>query len=128
MDVGRAEGGRVLVCEDNPLIADGWSAMLRDAGYMVVGPTPSAEAALEQVQRQVPDLALVDIGLLGGVDGVSVAVELASLGVSIIFVTADYRRAAEARHCATDILIKPVTYSTLVGAIAAAFERKGKPS
>ena len=128
MQTRQAWGGRVLVCEDNPLIAEGWSAMLREAGYDVAGPSASAETALEEAQRQLPDLALVDIGLRGAVDGVSVAAELAPLGVLIIFVTADYQRAAEGREYAADILIKPVTYSTLVGAIAAAFERKGKPS
>ena len=128
MHTAQPGGGRVLVCEDNLLIAGGWSAMLSEAGYDVAGPAATAEEALHEAQRRLPDLALVDIGLGEGIDGVSLAVELVSLGVAIIFVTADYRRAAEARHCATDILIKPVTYSALVGAIAAAFERKGKPS
>lgn len=120
MQTRQAWGGRVLVCEDNPVIAEGWSAMLREAGYDVAGPNASAETALEEAQRHLPDLALVDICLSGAVDGVSVAAELASLGVLIIFVTADYQRAAEGREYAADILIKPVRYSALIGAVAAA--------
>ena len=124
MHTARPGGGRVLVCEDNLLIADGWSAMLREAGYDVAVPAATAEEALEEVQRRLPDLALVDIGLGGGVDGISLAAELAPLGVSIIFVTADYQRAAEQQDYAADILIKPVKHPVLVGAVRAVLDRR----
>lgn len=123
MHTGRLRSGRVLVCEDNRLIAEGWSSMLREAGYVVAAPTASAEAALEEAQQQLPDVALIDIGLNGPVDGVSVAAELAPLGVLVIFITADYQRAAAAREYAADILIKPVRYPTLVGSVAAVLDR-----
>lgn len=123
MQAGLTRIGRVLVCEDNPLIAEGWSVMLKEAGYDVAVPAATAEAALQEAQRQLPDLALVDISLSGAVDGVSVATELAPLGVLIIFVTADYQRAAAAREFAADILIKPVRYPALVGAVAAVLRR-----
>jgi DNA-binding response OmpR family regulator len=126
MQIGQAKGGRVLVCEDNLLIADGWSSMLREAGYDIVGPASSAETALEEAQRQLPDVALIDIGLRGPIDGVSVATELAQLGVLVIFVTADYQRAAAAREHAADILIKPVRYPILIGAVTAAINSSGK--
>lgn len=120
----RFRNGRVLVCEDNPLIAEGWSAMLRAAGYDVAVPVATAEKALQEAQRRLPDLALVDIVLHGGVDGISLATELAPLGVTIIFVTADYQRAADQRDYAADILIKPVRYSVLVEAVRAALEQR----
>lgn len=126
MQAGWTRSGRVLVCEDNLLIAEGWSAMLQEAGYDVAIPAASAEAALQEAQRQLPDLALVDISLSGAVDGVSVAAELAPLGVLIIFVTADYQRAAEGREYATDILIKPVRYPALIGAVAAVLNRTNR--
>lgn len=70
MQTERARSGRVLGCEDNLLIVEGWSAMLRETGYDVAGPTSSAETALEEAQRQLPDFALGDIDLHGAVDGV----------------------------------------------------------
>lgn len=123
MRTGQPSSGRVLICEDNTLIADGWSHMLRDAGYDVAGPAATAEKALEEAQRQLPDLALIDIGLRGPVDGVSVAAELEPLGVLIIFVTADYQRAAAAREYAADILIKPVNQPTLIGSVLLALQQ-----
>lgn len=56
-----------------------------------------------------------------GSDSVSVAAELAPLGVLIIFVTADYQQAAEGCECGADTLIKPVRYLALVGSVAAVF-------
>ena len=109
---------RILVCEDNHDIAAGWAAILEDAGYQVVGLVSSAEMALERVYRDLPDLALVDIGLSGMIDCISVAAELAPLGVPVVFVTADYQRvSAEGRELLADILIKPVQPITLVKSV-----------
>ena len=118
---------RILICEDNHLIAAGWAMILADAGYEVVGPTYTAESALEAAYKRLPDLALVDISLAGDIDGISVAAELAPMGVPIVFVTADYQRAAEeGREFAADILIKPVRQHSILSALAAVLlQRQG---
>jgi DNA-binding response OmpR family regulator len=118
---------RILICEDDPLIALGWAALLSNEGYTVVGPAFKAEKALEMAYRHLPTLALIDIDLGGTIDGISVAAELAPLGVSIIFLTADYKRAGvEGRELAADILIKPVVVNTVLQAVASALQRKQK--
>jgi DNA-binding response OmpR family regulator len=114
---------RILICEDDPLIAMGWAAMLADGGYAVVGPAHSAEKALKMAY--LPSLALVDIDLGGTIDGISVAAELAPMGVPVIFITADYKKAAvEGRELAADILIKPVTHSTVLHLVASILQGK----
>ena len=116
---------RILICEDDPLIALGWAAFLSDEGYTVIGPAYKAEKALEMAYQDLPTLALIDIDLGGMIDGISVAAELAPLGVSVIFVTADYQRACvEGRKLAADILIKPVEESAVRHAVASALHRK----
>jgi two-component system, response regulator PdtaR len=118
-------GDRILICEDDPLIAMGWAGLLTDEGYTVVGPAYRAEKALEMAYRHLPALALIDIDLGGAIDGISVAAELAPLGVSVVFITADYKRAAvEGREFATDILIKPVAESTVLRSIANILQHK----
>jgi two-component system, response regulator PdtaR len=115
----------ILICEDDDLIALGWVTLLENGGYTVVGPARSAETALEMAYQHLPDLALIDINLSGTIDGISVAAELAPLGVSIIFITAYYNRAGtEGREFAADILIKPVMESTVLKAVAATLQRK----
>jgi DNA-binding response OmpR family regulator len=118
-------GDRILICEDDPLIALGWSGLLIDEGYTVIGPAYRAEKALEMAYQHLPTLALIDIDLGGTIDGISVAAELAPLGVAVVFITADYKRAAvEGREFAADILIKPVTESTVLRSITAILQRK----
>jgi DNA-binding NarL/FixJ family response regulator len=51
---------RILICEDDPLIALGWAAFLSDQGYTVVGPAHKAEKALEMAYQVLPTLALID--------------------------------------------------------------------
>src|SRR3954466_4024399 len=118
-------GDRILICEDDPLIALGWSGMLIDEGYTVIGPAYRAEKALQMAYRHLPTVALIDIDLGGTIDGISVAAELAPLGVAVIFITADYKRAGvEGREFAADILIKPVRESIVLHSIAAILQRK----
>ena len=118
-------GDRILICEDDPLIALGWSGLLIDEGYTVVGPAYRAEKALEMAYRHRPTVALIDIDLGGTIDGISVAAELAPLGVAIIFITADYKKAAvEGRELAADILIKPVTHRTVLHLVASILQSK----
>ena len=61
---------------------------------------------------------MIDIGLSGTIDGISVAAELAPLGVPVILLTGNYQRAAEeGRQIAADILIKPVLPSTVIKSV-----------
>jgi len=122
---GRERSGEqsILICEDNHLIARGCAMLLARAGYTVIGPAHSAEEALEMAYRHRPSLALLDIGLGGVLDGISVAAELAPLGVAVIFITADYRRAAsEGREYAAEILIKPVRVGTVLASVASVLQ------
>ena len=60
---------RILVCEDSDTVARLWVAVLEQSGYKVVGPVSSAEKALEEAYQDLPDLAIIDIGLSGTIDG-----------------------------------------------------------
>jgi DNA-binding response OmpR family regulator len=116
---------RILICEDDRLIAMGWAAMLADGGYTVVGPAHSEEKALKMAYQHLPSLALIDIDLGGTIDGISLAAELAPLGILVIFITGDYKKAAvEGRELAADILIKPVTHSTVLHVVASVLRGK----
>ena len=116
---------RILVCEDSDTVARLWVAVLEQSGYKVVGPVSSAEKALEEAYQHLPDLAIIDIGLNGTIDGISVAAELAPLGVSVILLTGNYQRAAEeGRQIAADILIKPVLPSTVIKSVNSILQRK----
>ncbi len=116
---------RILVCEDSDTVARLWVAVLEQSGYKVVGPLSSAEKALKEAYQDLPDLAIIDIGLSGTIDGISVAAELAPLGVPVILLTGNYQRAStEGRQVAADILIKPVLPSIMIKSVNAILQQK----
>ena len=79
---------KILVVEDEALIALEALGHLEEWGYRIAGTAGTAKAALDIALSQGPDLALVDINLRHGDDGISVARMLKDkFGAGIVFVT-----------------------------------------
>jgi DNA-binding LytR/AlgR family response regulator len=64
---------RILVVEDEPMIAESLSEMLEILGHEVLSVSESGEEAIMQLMQQEPDLILLDIQLRGKMDGIEVA-------------------------------------------------------
>jgi CheY-like chemotaxis protein len=64
---------RILIVEDDQVIASYMREVLIEAGYSVVGTAGSGNEALVLVAQQLPQLALVDIQLAGPMDGIELA-------------------------------------------------------
>jgi two-component system cell cycle sensor histidine kinase/response regulator CckA len=80
---------RILVVEDEGIVAKDIAQRLRSLGYEVTGIVPSAEKAYEAVALAIPDLILMDIHLKGAIDGISAAESLRkSHDIPVIFLTA----------------------------------------
>jgi PAS domain S-box-containing protein len=80
---------KILIVEDEFVVAAGLQAGLEAMGYEVVGLAASGEDALEQARAARPDLALMDIKLRGEMDGVDAALALRrELELPAIFLTA----------------------------------------
>jgi len=80
---------RILVVEDEGIVAKDIAQRLRSLGYDVTGLVPSAEKAYEAVALAVPDLILMDIHLKGSIDGIAAAESLrTSHDIPVIFLTA----------------------------------------
>jgi DNA-binding response OmpR family regulator len=78
----------VLIVDDNEIVAEAIADGVRLAGYTVCGVASSAERALELARQRRPRLALVDVDLGDGEDGIDAARQLLALGpITIIFVT-----------------------------------------
>ncbi|MCX6137015.1 MAG: PAS domain-containing protein [Ignavibacteriales bacterium] len=80
---------RLLVVEDNAIVAQDLRQMLMALEYDVVEVVSSGEEAMYCAGMLHPDLVLLDIGLEGAFDGISVAEEIrATLNIPVVFVTA----------------------------------------
>ena len=119
---------RIAIVEDDPSIRENVADVLRRQGYDAVGyaDRPSASAAMK---TRLPDLAIVDIGLAGEVDGGFALVRelrAASETLPIIFLTArdsDFDLVSGLRLGADDYLTKSISMPHLLARIAALFRR-----
>ena len=64
---------KILVVEDEIVIADNICLILEDLGYEVLEPAINYEEALQTIEAEKPDLAILDIQLGGKKDGVDLA-------------------------------------------------------
>jgi CheY-like chemotaxis protein len=80
---------RILVVEDEAIIARDIAMQLQDLGYDVLGPVASGEQALALARQSQPCLVLMDIHLAGAMDGISAAQAIRTdLQVPTIFLSA----------------------------------------
>src|SRR5213079_1142103 len=119
---------RIAIVEDEPAIRANYAEALRRHGYEVATYASRAEA-LAAFRTRLPDLALVDIGLGGDVDGgFALTRELRALSATlpIIFLSArdsDFDIVAGLRLGADDYLTKDISLPHVAARISALFRR-----
>ena len=113
---------RVLVAEDDFLIAMQTEDALSAAGLQVVGTAVSAEEAIAMGMQERPVLVVMDIRLAGRHDGIDAARELfQQLNIRCIFATAndDFHNRERARpYAPLGWLAMPYTMTSLLAAVA----------
>lgn len=81
---------KILVVEDEMIIAAKISMHLKHLGYEVAGMVPRGEEALLCVEKNRPDIVLLDIRLRGKLDGIETAIRIRQLAdIPVIFLTAN---------------------------------------
>jgi AmiR/NasT family two-component response regulator len=118
---------RVLVAEDDPLIAFALCERLRSLGHEPLGPVSDGEQAIELARESGPDLYLFDIEM-PSVDGLEAAARLAGDGLRrpVVVVTGVEDRGLIERSIANGVsayLTKPVDSRELDAAIQLAAAR-----
>jgi len=118
------EMARVLIVEDDLLIAMQMEAALVDAGFGVVGIATTGREALQLAEAESPTLVLMDIRLADDGDGIDTALELFRLhGIRSIFASAHSDQEARQRaRPASPLgwLQKPYTMASLTAIVRAA--------
>jgi PAS domain S-box-containing protein len=80
---------RILVVEDESIVAIDLSHTLNSLGYEVVGTVGTGEEALKVLKEHRPDLVLMDIQLRGELDGIQVAEKIqTTLRIPVIYLSA----------------------------------------
>ena len=117
---------RIIIVEDEPLVAFDNEHLLEEAGYEVVATVGDAAGAFAVIGAEPLDLVLTDIALAGDGNGIDVARAARAKGIPVLFVTGNCSE--EARALAIGCLAKPYSEKTLKAALDA-IERQlqGRP-
>jgi CheY-like chemotaxis protein len=108
MEKLRISAKRVLVVEDEYLVAMDMSAFLEAAGAHVVGPASNVSAALAAVERTKLDAAILDVNLRGEL-AYPVADALVARGIPFVFTTGYDARTVPPRFADVKRCEKPTT-------------------
>jgi two-component system, response regulator PdtaR len=120
---------RILIIEDEALVAMELRFVLEDLGYDVAGVAAEARTARNLVRETEVDLALVDIHLSDGPTGVELGRELGQdMGVTVLYMTANPGMVREGVAGTIGVLSKPTDERAVQKAVDYALRRrKGEP-
>ncbi len=123
---GEPHATRIMVADDEHLVATDISLTLGELGYVVVGPVGDGEAAVQLARTALPDMALLDIRMPKG-DGISTAKRiLTELGIPSVILSAysDPPQVEEASHAGVfGYIVKPAEPDQLRVSINVALAR-----
>jgi len=118
---------KILIVEDEAIVAMSLSDTLKRLGYTTSGPVANGEDALRYAERDNPDLVLMDIRIQGEMDGIDTAAELTRRHqLPILYLTAYTDDSTLARAQVTEpygYLVKPFEERELRSAIEIALYR-----
>jgi DNA-binding NtrC family response regulator len=80
---------KILIVEDEFIVANDLRMMLERSGYKVCGIAPSVAKALELIESKKPNWILLDIFLQGDKTGIDLAGQLTEMGIPFIYISAN---------------------------------------
>ncbi|HEY6834714.1 MAG TPA: response regulator [Pseudolabrys sp.] len=117
---------RILLVEDDFIVAGELEYWLREAGFDVVGPAATADDAVRLAVEAKPRLVVMDIRLAGMRDGIDAAIQIyRQVGIRSLFATAHSDPYTLERGKAANPLgwvSKPYSAATLIERIEALFD------
>jgi PAS domain S-box-containing protein len=120
-------GNRILLVEDEALVAMMMRDSLVELGFSVVGPFDRADEALACASDEPLDAAILDVNL-GGDLVYPVAERLARRDVPFVFVTGYDAENIDARYAHVPVLQKPIEREVLQGLFVSSVNDAGKPA
>lgn len=115
---------RILIVEDEALVAMELGMVLEDLGHMIVAFATDSRMALAEAERHKVDLALVDMHLSDGPTGGALGRALARMGVDVLFVTGNPDMVDVYEERAVGVLAKPTDDAAVSGAVQYCLARR----
>src|SRR5688572_4633486 len=119
---------RVLIVEDEVIVAEALRRTLQNSGYLVIGHAINGREAVQMARQLHPDVVLMDVMLAGPTDGIEAAQSIQrTIKTSIIYVTGQANGSvvnAAARSGALGYIVKPFQTQQLTSSIEIALHRR----
>lgn len=116
---------RILIVEDEWMIADEIASVIEQAGYNMAGPVPSIAAALDLVRDETITAALLDLKL-GDEDSYPIAERLRAEGIPFAFLTGYNEAEVRPDFQTVACLTKPVMRTAIQDAVAKLLQATGE--
>ena len=107
---------RILIVEDEMLVALELENVLEDLGHDPVGIVPDVQAA-ELYFDEALDLALVDLNLRDGLTGPEIGKRLGERGITVLFITANPSLLGHGVAGTVGVITKPTDEDTVKAAV-----------
>jgi DNA-binding NtrC family response regulator len=117
MTLEEVKGKRILIVEDDALLAIDMSQHLERAGYSIMGPAGTAAKALDLLGAPRCDAAILDVHLGREETSEPVALELRSGGIPFVIVTAYSHEHLPEAYSGFAILAKPVRLPDVIAEV-----------
>jgi CheY-like chemotaxis protein len=108
---------KVLIVEDEMIIALLIERMINDLGHQVVNKVSSGEEAIAEAEKHQPDLILMDIRLKGSIDGIEAMSQIQKRqNIPVIYISGNTDAVHQEKIQQTEyleFLSKPITISDL---------------
>jgi DNA-binding NarL/FixJ family response regulator len=128
MSEANMDAARIMIVEDDVIVAEELSRGLQACGYEVAGYAVSSDEAIDLAHSVAPDLILMDVALGDGLDGITLARTIADqIDIPIVFVTAYSAESfvdAAVRAGAAGYIVKPFQIQQVTAAIKVALQRR----
>lgn len=116
---------RILVVEDEALIALELECLLDDLGHVTIGVAGTSAEAIALGRALAPDVALVDIHLVDGPTGIEVARALSQDGrITVVFMTANAKRIPQDFAGAIGVIAKPYSERVVASTLEYVADRR----
>jgi CheY-like chemotaxis protein len=121
-----APGAKIMIVEDEGLIANHISYIVGKNGYDVTSIASSSQEALANIVESPPQLILMDISIDGELDGIETTLKLReTFDIPVVFLTAqsDQQTRERAEKTGFEVVKKPVQEAKLISAMGAALRK-----
>ena len=129
-DIAHGLAARILIIEDEPIIAMDLETIVEELGHKVIGVARGGRQAVALAAARKPELIMADIELANGDSGIEAVNEIVTAGSRpVVFITAHprlYLSAADSRPEPASILAKPFNADSVKAAVSKAlfFDRR----